>query len=113
MNGAPRIRALPDLSGGDCPAMANKAHAATLRRLSERYGLANGRLYDLMGGDLIIEVETAATVADGVRKLLQAGGRRFVAMTNQESVDDALLIARTTEIGVMSPKGDIVKEAGR
>jgi hypothetical protein len=93
--------------------MANKAHAATMRRLSERYDVALGRAFDLMGKDLIIEVETAATVADGIRKLLQAGGRRFVAMTNQESVDDALLIARSTEIGVMSPRGDIVKEAGR
>ena len=93
--------------------MANKAHAATLRRLSERYNVAMGRAFDLMGQDLIIEVETAATVADGIRKLLQAGGRRFVAMTNQESVDDALLMAGSTEIGVMSPRGDIVKEAGR
>jgi hypothetical protein len=83
-----------------------------MRRLSERYQVALGRTFDLMGQDLIIEVETAATVADGIRKLLQAGGRRFVAMTNQESVDDALLIARSTEIGVMSPRGDIVKEAG-
>jgi hypothetical protein len=92
--------------------MANKAHAATVRRLSERYGLSSGRSFDLMGADLIIEVETAATVADGVRKLLQAGGRRFVAMTNQESVEDALQIAGTTDIGVMSPRGDIVKDAG-
>jgi hypothetical protein len=93
--------------------MANKAHAATLRRLSERYGIPSGQSFDLAGGDLIIEVETAATVADGIRKLLQAGGRRFIAMTNQESVHDALLMTRATEIGVMSPRGDIVKEAGR
>ena len=93
--------------------MANKAHAATVRRLSERYGLSNGRPFDLMGENLIIEVETAATVAEGIRKLLLAGGRRYVAMTNQESVEDALLVARTTEIGVMSPRGDIVKDCGR
>jgi hypothetical protein len=66
-----------------------------------------------MGENLIIEVETAATVADGIRKLLSAGGRRFVAMTNQESVEDALVVARTTDIGVMSPRGDIVKDCGR
>ena len=92
--------------------MANKAHAATLRRLSERYNIPGGLPYDLMGSDLIIEVETAATVADGIQKLLAAGGRRFVAMTNQESIADALAVARATEIGVMSPRGDIVKEAG-
>jgi len=93
--------------------MANKAHAATLRRLSQRYGVPSGHPYDLMGDGLIIEVETAATVADSVRNLQHESGRRFVAMTNQESLGDALLITRATEIGVMSPRGDIVKEAGQ
>jgi hypothetical protein len=92
--------------------MANKAHSATLRRLSQRYGVPAGESFDLAGTDLIIEVETAATVADGVRKLQHATGRRrFVAMTNQESVHDALLATKATEIGVMNPRGDVVKEA--
>jgi hypothetical protein len=92
--------------------IANKAHAATLRRLAERYGAKLGESYDLTGDGLIIEVETAATVADAVRKLQQAVGRRFVAMTNKESVSDALLLTRATDIGVMTPRGDIVKDAG-
>ncbi len=92
--------------------MANKAHAATVRRLADRYGVRAGQAFDLAGEDLIIEVETAATVADGVRKLLHAGGRRFVAMTNQESIQDAVLLTTATEIGVMGPRGDVVKEAG-
>jgi hypothetical protein len=92
--------------------MANKAHAATVRRLADRYGVRAGQVFDLAGEDLIIEVETAATVADGVRKLLHAGGRRFVAMTNQESIQDAVLLTTATEIGVMGPRGDVVKEAG-
>jgi hypothetical protein len=93
--------------------MANKAHAATLRRLSKRYGVQTGNGSDLAGDGLIIEVETAATLADGVRNLQHKSGRRFVAMTNQESIDDALFVTRATEIGVMGPRGDIVKEAGR
>jgi hypothetical protein len=60
----------------------------------------------------VIEVETAATVAAGIQKLLQQTGRRFVAMTNRESIQDALELTKATEIGVMSPQGDIVKEAG-
>jgi hypothetical protein len=91
--------------------MANKAHTATLRRLSQRYGVAAGDSFDLAGSDLIIEVETAATVADGVRKLQLAAGRRFVAMTNQESIREALLLTTATPIGVMNPRGDVVKEA--
>jgi hypothetical protein len=93
--------------------MANKAHTATLHRLATRYGVQAGPSFDLSGDGLIIEVETAATVAEGVRKLQQAAGRRFVAMTNQESIHDALLLTRATEIGVMNPRGDVVKEAGR
>lgn len=97
--------------------MANKAHTATLRRLSERYRVQAGQAYDLAGSDpegrdLIIEVETLATLADAVRKLqLAPVRRRFVAMTNQESVRDALLLTKATEIGVMNPRGDVVKEA--
>ncbi|MEX2175185.1 MAG: hypothetical protein WD872_12555 [Pirellulaceae bacterium] len=97
--------------------MANKAHSATVRRLQQRYQVQVGETFDLAGRDnqsgkdLIIEVETAATLADGIRKLLHADGRRFVAMTNQESIGDALSITRATQIGVMSPRGDIVKEA--
>jgi hypothetical protein len=92
--------------------MGNKAHAATLRRLADRYGVQAGQAFDLAGEGLIIEVETAATVADGVRKLAHARGRRFVAMTNQESIHDAVLLTMSTEIGVMGPRGDVVKEAG-
>jgi hypothetical protein len=97
--------------------MANKAHTATLRRLAERYGVPEGQTHDLAGSDpagrdLIIEVETLATLADGVRKLERSPARRrFVAMTNQESVRDALLLTKPTEIGVMDPRGDVVKEA--
>jgi hypothetical protein len=91
---------------------ANKAHTATMRRLAQRYGVTAGEAFDLAGADLIIEVETLATLADGVRKLEHAPARRrFVAMTNQESIRDALLLTRTTAIGVMNPRGDVVKDA--
>ena len=92
--------------------MANKAHAATVRRLSERYRIPAGKTYDLAGEGLIIEVETAATLAEGLRKLQQASGRRFVAMTNKESLSDAVELTSATEIGVMGPRGEVVKEAG-
>lgn len=93
--------------------MANKAHAATVRRLSERYRIPAGQTYDLAGEGLIIEVETAATVSEGVRKLKEASGRRFVAMTNKESISDAVELTSATDIGVMGPRGEVVKEAGR
>jgi hypothetical protein len=47
--------------------MANKAHSATLRRLSQRYDVQAGQAFDLTGGGLSIEVETSATLVEGVR----------------------------------------------
>jgi hypothetical protein len=92
--------------------LGNKAHAATVRRLAQRYGVQPGVECDLLGSGWVIEVETAATVAAGIQKLLHETGRRFVAMTNRESIQDALELTKATEIGVMSPQGDIVKDAG-
>jgi hypothetical protein len=92
--------------------LGNKAHAATVRRLAQRYGVQPGVECDLLGSGWVIEVETAATVAGGIQKLLHETGRRFVAMTNRESIQDALELTKSTEIGVMSPQGDIVKDAG-
>src|SRR5437868_1023039 len=50
--------------------MANKAHAAVVRRLIERYGTGAGNSngFDVHIGDLIIEVETTATLLDAVEK---------------------------------------------
>jgi hypothetical protein len=96
-------------------AMANKAHAAVVRRLNERYGTGNENSngFDVHIGDLIIEVETTATLRDAVEKLRLASGRRFIAVTNREALEDAVAITGKTEIGVMDPWGDVVREAGR
>jgi hypothetical protein len=93
--------------------MANKAHAAVVRRLTERYGIqgaenANG--FDVHVGDLIIEVETTATLQEAVIKLKGASGRRFVAMTNREALEDAVALTNSTDIGVMDPWGDVIRE---
>jgi len=93
--------------------MANKAHAAVVRRLIERYGIqgaenANG--FDVHVGDLIIEVETTATLQEAVIKLKGASGRRFVAMTNREALEDAVALTNATDIGVMDPWGDVIRE---
>lgn len=93
--------------------MANKAHAAVVRRLIERYGVQgceNSNGFDVHVGDLIIEVETTATLLEAVTKLKLASGRRFVAMTNREALEDAVALTDATDIGVMDPWGDVVRE---
>jgi len=94
--------------------MANKAHAAVVRRLIERYGVGgeNTNGFDVHIGDLIIEVETTATLRDAVDKLRVASGRRFIAVTNREAIEDAVKLTDKTQIGVMDPWGDVVREAG-
>jgi hypothetical protein len=93
---------------------ANKAHAAVVRRIVERYGpcLAGCNGFDVVCGDLIVEVETSATLRAGIEKLQAAEGRRFVAVTNREAIEDALELTAETDIGVMSPWGDILRNPG-
>jgi hypothetical protein len=94
-------------------AKANKAHAAVVRRLNERYGNGsdNSNGFDVHIGDLIIEVETSATLRDGFLKLQLSNGRRYIAVTNQEAIEDAVTLVKETEIGVMNPWGDIIRDA--
>lgn len=94
-------------------AKANKAHAAVVRRLNERYGNGsdNSNGFDVHIGDLIIEVETSATLRDGFSKLQSSNGRRYIAVTNQEAIDDAVSLVKESEIGVMNPWGDIIRDA--
>jgi hypothetical protein len=93
--------------------MVNKAHTATIRRICERYGgvTANGEGPDIVAGDLIIEVETSATLAEGVERLLAHTGNRYIAVTNKEAVVDANRLTAGTGIGVMDPHGNIIHPA--
>jgi hypothetical protein len=93
--------------------MVNKAHTATLRRIAKRYRgeIGADNRADIVAGDMLIEVETAATLAAGIARLLSHSCRRYVAVTNREALDEALRQTERTGIGVMNPQGDIVREA--
>jgi len=95
--------------------MANKAHSAVVRRLHERFGngSVNSNGFDVHIGDLIIEVETSATIPAAIEKLRNSAGRRYIAVTNREAIDDAVALAAETCIGVMDPWGEIVREIPR
>ena len=95
--------------------MANKAHSAVVRRLNERYGngAVNSNGFDVHIGDLIIEVETSATIREAIEKLRRAAGRFYIAVTNREAIEDAVALTAPTDIGVMDPWGEIVREIPR
>ena len=100
-----------------CVAVAeNKAHTAAVRRIARRYGAAppNGKpgdSPDVVAGDMKIEVETSATLSAGIARLLTLTGPRFIAVTNKESLAEALALTADTGIGVMDGQGEIVRPA--
>lgn len=97
--------------------MSNKAHTATVRRLATKFGASvvveqgAGSATLLRGPDRTIAVETSATLMEGLEQLKQLSGQRFIAVTNKETLDDALRLAAATEIGVMNSQGEIVRPA--
>lgn len=91
----------------------NKAHTATANRIARRYGgeWTEANSPDIQAAGLTIEVETSATIAAAVARLELLAGRVYVAVTNKEAVAEALRLTRGTRIGVMDPRGDILKES--
>ena len=91
---------------------SNKAHTATANRIARRYGgevRGNGGP-DVAADDMLIEVATADALRRGIKLLQEFPGRLYVAVTNQETVVDALRLTQGTSIGVMDPRGNIIKE---
>lgn len=94
----------------------NKAHTAAVRRIARRYGAAspNGEPQvgpDVVVGDMTIDVETSATLAAGIARLQDLTGQRFIAVTNKESLAEAIALTSGTGIGVMDAQGEIVRSA--
>lgn len=105
--------------------MLNKAHTAAIRRVAARYGVnldGEGQLSPrdgqvdraahLLQSDCgTIAVETSATLESGIARLKVVAGRRYVAVTNKETLAEARRLVAGTDIGVMDSRGEIVVEA--
>jgi hypothetical protein len=91
----------------------NKAHTATANRIARRYGATvNGDGNpDILAPSVAIEVETSATLRGAIRRLKNAAGPAFVAVTNKEAISDALRFAHGTTVGVMDPHGEIIRQS--
>jgi hypothetical protein len=91
----------------------NKAHSAAVNRIARRYG---GRVSldgdpDVVAPAVAIEVETSATIRQGIRRLSDIAGPTFVAVTNKEAIVEALRQSHGTNVGVMDAQGEIVKQS--
>lgn len=93
--------------------MTNKAHSAVVNRILARYQgtPANDGLLDIIAGDMLIAVETSATLATAMPQIHALGGLRYVAVTNHESLEEALRLTEGSAVGVMNARGEIVKAA--
>ncbi len=91
----------------------NKAHTATVNRIVRRY---KGRVGSTLDVDVetdegIVEVETEATIDRGIKQLKKFRGPVYLAVTNKEALPEALRATDGSRIGVMDPRGNIVKPA--
>lgn len=93
--------------------MTNKAHSAVINRILARYQgtLANDGAIDVIADGMLIAVETTATLPANIQELLAIPGTRYIAVTNQESLVEALRLTEGSGVGVMNARGDIVKAA--
>lgn len=93
--------------------MTNKAHSTVVNRLLTRYQgtVPPHNPIDVVAGELRIAVETTATLAANLPELLAMAGPTYIAVTNQESLAEALRLTAGTKLGVMNSRGDIVQPA--
>ena len=90
-------------------------HDQTAIRVARKYGAPynRGKGPDIETARIAIEVETAFTVSDGFRQL---SGRRkpvYIAGADQHATSLALSKTRGTDVGVMDPRGTILKRSSR
>lgn len=93
----------------------SKSHKTTSNRLATKHKTEynTGQGADIQTNKIAIEVETPETVADGLRQLQGHKKPVYIAGTNQEAVDKALEVTKSTTIGVMDNQGKIVKRSTR
>lgn len=94
--------------------MTNKAHTATVNRICLRYGMRPSEHgpYDIRTQDVIIEVETSASIAAAVDRLKAEACAAYIAVTNKEGLRFAVARVDGTHIGVMDPQGNVVRPSG-
>ncbi len=91
------------------------AHDKTAERLAakERVEYNRGQGPDVIGRNRVIEVETKNTVRDALRQLRGFRKPVYIAGADQAATKAALKASQSTTVGVMDPKGNIVKRSTR
>ena len=90
-------------------------HDTTARRIARKRGgeYNQGQGPDINTSKSVIEVETAATVKDGLRQLQGFTKPVYIAAADQAAVAAALEATEGTTVGVMDPQGNIKRPSTR
>lgn len=93
----------------------SKKHRETAQRIARKEGVEynRGPGPDVPGKTRKIEVETAKTVADGIRQLQGYKDPVYIAGVDDSAVQAALERTKGTTVGVMNSQGKIVKRSTR
>lgn len=95
--------------------MVKSKHDQTAERLAKKEGTEynRGQGVDVQGNRRVIEVETEATVRDGLRQLQGHQKPVYIAGADAQATQAALEATEGTTVGVMDDKGNIVKSSSR
>ena len=90
-------------------------HDTTAERLARKEGVEynRGQGPDVNSARRAIEIETDATVKDGLRQLQGFSKPVYIAGADAAATKAALEAAAGTTVGVMNPQGQIVKRSTR
>ena len=96
------------------PLQPSKAHTATANRVARRYGgvFERGEGPDIETEEMVVYVATTATMRKILREVALNSKPAYLAVTNMEASIEALRAVQGTEWGVLSPKGEILRQAG-
>lgn len=91
-----------------------RSHKTTANRIAKKFGTApQTESPDIKTPKIKVEVETAASMPEGLGQLRGYRGPVYVAGTNREAVQKALDATANTTVGVMDNQGNIVKKSTR
>ncbi len=95
--------------------MAKSKHDQTAERLAKKEGTEynRGQGADIQGGRRVIEVETEATVRDGLLQLRGYQKPVYIAGADEKATQAALEATKGTTVGVMDDKGNVVRSSSR
>ena len=91
-----------------------RSHKTTANRIARKLGTeTQSEGPDIKTPKMTVEVETPASMPEGLGQLRGYRGSVYIAGTNQEAVQKALDATANTTVGVMDNQGNIVKKSTR